>query len=89
MNLSSLSFIGILVVTTVTVSFAATTGGLRHQPIATPGEEFVIALSDADELDSDVDASNIVLDAASTCIPKGGFCGTYGEGPCCLGEYET
>jgi ubiquitin C len=52
MNLSKLSFISILAATTVATAFAATTGGLRHQPIETPGEEFVIALSDVADEDS-------------------------------------
>jgi hypothetical protein len=87
MNLSKLSFISILAATAVTTAFAATTGGLRHQPIETLGEEFVIALSDAADEDTAahhaVDASDVVIDAGQACSPRGGSCNTM---KCCAGE---
>ena len=92
MNLSKLSFISILAATAVATAFAATTGGLRHQPIETLGEEFVIALSDAADEDTAahhaVDASDVVIDAgqgwAWACSPRGGSCNP--KKSCCAGE---
>ena len=88
MNLSKLSFISILAATAVATAFAATTGGLRHQPIETPGEDFVIALSDVADEDSAahhvVDASDIVIDAGLACAAKGGTC--FKVISCCSGE---
>jgi hypothetical protein len=90
MNLSKLSFISILAATTVATAFAATTGGLRHQPIETPGEDFVISLSDVANEDSAahhvVDASDIVIDAGLPCATRGGFCSKAMGISCCAGE---
>ncbi len=90
MNLSKLSFISILAATAVATAFAATTGGLRHQPIETLGEEFVIALSDAADEDTAahhaVDASDIFIDAGQACLPRGRPCG--GPIKCCEGQGE-
>jgi hypothetical protein len=89
MNLSKLSFISMLAATAVDTAFAATTGGLRHQPIETPGEEFVIALSDVANKDSAahhvLDASDIFIDAGlDECVAKGEYCDE--QMPCCDGE---
>jgi hypothetical protein len=88
MNLSKLSFISILAATTVATAVAATTGGLRHQPIETPGEEFVIALSDVADEDSAahhvVDASDIFIDAGLACVGTLGICSATTD--CCEGE---
>ncbi len=84
MNLSKLSFISILAATAVDTAFAATMG-LRHQPIETPGEEFVIALSDVANEDTaaqpSVDASDIFIDAGLACAEQGEYCDR--QHPCC------
>ncbi len=88
MNLTKLSFISILAVTTVATAFAATTGGLRHQPIETPGEESVIALSDMADEDGAahhvVDALDIIIDAGLACAGRLQTC--YWTTDCCSSE---
>jgi hypothetical protein len=88
MIFSKLSFISILAATMVATAFAATTGGLRHQPIETPGEEFVIALSDAADEDSAAhhveDLSDLVIEDDQACGEPGDDCDHWH--PCCAGE---
>ncbi len=73
----------------VATAFAATTGGLRHQPIETPGEEFLTALSDAVGEDSAAhhveDALNIAIDAGR-CAELDDTCGQYAD--CCAWKGE-